>query len=333
MSDLNNLYNNLTNFYNVNDDNFKEFMAKFYEDVLTNHRDVKYIKEHLPEEIKKEVKNVINNMSLISKTGDTITIVLNKAKYIFKKVTDTTINVDTWRLYQGDLIKDGLVVGNMWTNSDAEGAIKLKNEEDFISGYHGDEIMNDITIIIDGKVIDLSNDFSEKNFFKFEVYVKSTVYHCNTSSQASTVAFNRVKYICIGEDKVIVKNKYIAQNDVVVKRATLAVFQCYKKYKSKPILNKISNNSDYELFEIPEGDGTISSPSNKMTNAKIYTINGVIDFNIVKGQDNSNYNGYINNFVDQNRIKVYFDIIKETSAGVEVKSGESIQCEFEFSIR
>ena len=83
MTDLNNLYNNLTNFYNVNDDNFKEFMAKFYEDVLTNHRDIKYIKEHLPEEIKKEVKNVINNMSLISKTGDTITIVLNKAKYIF----------------------------------------------------------------------------------------------------------------------------------------------------------------------------------------------------------------------------------------------------------
>lgn len=333
MSDLNNLYNNLTNFYNVNDENFKEFMAKFYEDVLTNHRDIKYIKEHLPEEIKKEVKNVINNMSLISKTGDTITIVLNKAKYIFKKVTDTSINVDTWRLYQGDLIKDGLVVGNMWTNSDAEGAIKLKNEEDFVSGYHGDEIMNDITIIIDGKVIDLSNDFSEKNFFKFEVYVKSTVYHCNTSLQASTVAFNRVKYICIGEDKVIVKNKYIAQNDVVVKRATLAVFQCYKKYKGKPILNKISNNSDYELFEIPQGDGTISTPSNKMTNAKIYTINGVIDFNIVKGQDNSNYNGYINNFADQNRIKVYFDIIKETSAGVQVKSGESIQCEFEFSIR
>lgn len=55
MSDLNNLYNNLTNFYNVNDENFKEFMAKFYEDVLTNHRDIKYIKEHLQEEIKKKV--------------------------------------------------------------------------------------------------------------------------------------------------------------------------------------------------------------------------------------------------------------------------------------
>ena len=34
MSDINNLYNNLTNFYNVNDENFKEFMAEFYK--LTN---------------------------------------------------------------------------------------------------------------------------------------------------------------------------------------------------------------------------------------------------------------------------------------------------------
>ena len=34
MSDIKNLYNNLTNFYNVNDENFKEFMAEFYK--LTN---------------------------------------------------------------------------------------------------------------------------------------------------------------------------------------------------------------------------------------------------------------------------------------------------------
>lgn len=56
MSDLNNLYNNLTNFYNVNDENFKEFMAKFYEDVLMNHRDIEFVKEHMSEEIGKKVE-------------------------------------------------------------------------------------------------------------------------------------------------------------------------------------------------------------------------------------------------------------------------------------
>ena len=53
MSDIKNLYNDLTNFYNVNDENFKEFMAKIYDEMLANHRDVKYVKEHLYEEIVK----------------------------------------------------------------------------------------------------------------------------------------------------------------------------------------------------------------------------------------------------------------------------------------
>lgn len=49
----NNLYSNLVNFYNVNDENFKEFMAEIYKEMLSTHRDVQYVKEHLTEEIEK----------------------------------------------------------------------------------------------------------------------------------------------------------------------------------------------------------------------------------------------------------------------------------------
>ena len=49
----NNLYSNLVNFYNVNDESFKEFMAEIYKEMLTTHRDVQYVKEHLTEEIEK----------------------------------------------------------------------------------------------------------------------------------------------------------------------------------------------------------------------------------------------------------------------------------------
>ena len=55
MSDIKNLYNDLVNFYNVNDENFKEFMAKLYDEMLANHRDIKYVKEHLKEEIVKKL--------------------------------------------------------------------------------------------------------------------------------------------------------------------------------------------------------------------------------------------------------------------------------------
>ena len=52
----NNLYSNLVNFYNINDENFKEFMANLYKEMLTTHRDVQYVKEHLTEEIEKKLE-------------------------------------------------------------------------------------------------------------------------------------------------------------------------------------------------------------------------------------------------------------------------------------
>ena len=52
----NNLYSNLVNFYNVNDESFKEFMAEIYKEMLTTHSDVQYVKEHLAEEIEKKLE-------------------------------------------------------------------------------------------------------------------------------------------------------------------------------------------------------------------------------------------------------------------------------------
>ena len=51
-----NLYTKLVNFYNVNDENFKEFMAEIYKRLLENNRDVKYVKDHLTEEIEKKLE-------------------------------------------------------------------------------------------------------------------------------------------------------------------------------------------------------------------------------------------------------------------------------------
>ena len=52
----NNLYSNLVNFYNVNDENFKEFMAEIYKILLSTNRDVEYVKKHLTEEIEKKLE-------------------------------------------------------------------------------------------------------------------------------------------------------------------------------------------------------------------------------------------------------------------------------------
>ena len=55
----NNLYSNLVNFYNVNDESFKEFLSNLYQEMLSNHRDIKYVKEHLKEEIEKKLEKYL----------------------------------------------------------------------------------------------------------------------------------------------------------------------------------------------------------------------------------------------------------------------------------
>ena len=56
----NNLYSDLVNFYNVDDKSFKEFLSNLYQEMLTNHRDIKYVKEHLKEEIVKPLFSIRN---------------------------------------------------------------------------------------------------------------------------------------------------------------------------------------------------------------------------------------------------------------------------------
>ena len=55
----NNLYSDLVNFYNVDDKSFKEFLSNLYQEMISNHRDVKYVKEHLKEEIEKKLEKYL----------------------------------------------------------------------------------------------------------------------------------------------------------------------------------------------------------------------------------------------------------------------------------
>ena len=94
MSDIKNLYNNLTNFYNVNDENFKEFMAKLYDEMLANHNDVKYVKEHYIEEIEKKLKEYIINDKLNIKIDRNIYSELKKKANLNEVVTKGNVDLN-----------------------------------------------------------------------------------------------------------------------------------------------------------------------------------------------------------------------------------------------
>ena len=94
MSDINNLYNNLTNFYNVNDENFKEFMANMYDEMLANHRDVKYVKEHYIEEIEKKLKEYIIDDKLNIKIDRNIYSELKKKANLNEVITKGNVDLN-----------------------------------------------------------------------------------------------------------------------------------------------------------------------------------------------------------------------------------------------
>ena len=120
MSDINNLYNNLTNFYNVNDENFKEFMAKLYDEMLANHRDVKYVKEHLKEEIIKKLDEYLVdgkfNVNIQQKVEEFINN-NTEIENINKELNDKT-DISITQKLQNQL--DNLVLGAVGDGNNAE---------------------------------------------------------------------------------------------------------------------------------------------------------------------------------------------------------------------
>lgn len=103
MENTNNLYSSLVNFYNVNDSNFKEFMASFYQELLANHRDIDYVKKHLHDEIRKKLREIIANGELTVDVENVVDDFLingleeNKVITDIKKKlkeNDTTLNIN-----------------------------------------------------------------------------------------------------------------------------------------------------------------------------------------------------------------------------------------------
>lgn len=273
--------------------------------------------------------NVATEKPKYNVSNGEINVFLEKVQLIIKRVTNTSINVDTWRLYAGYLLNGGAVVGTLWSNSDVEGAIKITGEDDFLGGYHGDEIMSSVVILADGKPVDLETDVFGKQFNEIMICVESDLYHCNTSSLADQIAFKRTKTIKITKEGYTVSNRYIAQSALSIERGALAMISAMKTNNaSNPMITYIGCNSDIKLYECPDNSGSDPMPhsqANKpMTSASLYLTGAVLTLSMIYGQNNPSYTPYFNNMTSQNRMKIYFDQYN----GQSVASGAVLQDEF-----
>lgn len=136
------------------------------------------------------------------KEGDVVTITMGKAQYKMIRQSNSGRALVTWRLYQSEIIKNGVTYHRMWVDSDAEGAIKEVGAVDFIGGFHGDETYTNATFLIDGKQLDLTSNHI-MSFKSLDIFVESKLYHCDTVVEA----FDRVKHLRFEDTTYTVTNK------------------------------------------------------------------------------------------------------------------------------
>ena len=167
MTDKNNLYSNLTNFYNLNDKNFKEFLSDLYKQIIANHTDIKYIKEHLSDDIKEKIQYYIDN-------GD-----FNINSKVEEKVNETLLRLEPNLVYKKDLKKPRYIHkyfgGNIWLeNSYTTDKIEKIVKRSVEIGYNSflitcyNKFANDtVTQTVNNSIIENTIDICKKYNAKF----------------------------------------------------------------------------------------------------------------------------------------------------------------------
>ena len=177
----NNLYSNLVNFYNVNDENFKEFMAEIYKEMLLTHRDVQYVKEHLTEEIEKQLEKYLDD----GKFNINIEEKVNEFLENNQEIKNISSQLEYIMNEQIPNNADG--VNSIWypplqpRGKDIAPDTPLAQPSDYWKLW--DDLMNEnpsyITKTLLGK--DTSNTYDiYKYVFEPSNYKKTVIIHCNT---------------------------------------------------------------------------------------------------------------------------------------------------------
>lgn len=276
---------------------------------------------------KNEVDEIIDNIDIettksffrkISATRANVYIWHGKNRryvnYTFEHSTDTTRNLNTWRLLQVQILDENLnPVFNFGSSGvEWEGAIKLSGASDFIGGDHGSESFNTINFNIDGQFINpsLNYDRIQINDY-FEITVSSNLYQENTS----TLAFTRGKQLTIDSfGTLTIDNVFIAKGNLTITEGALMMCSV-----NGLISNYGMRDYDYKPVSLVSGFGNLTEVKrgrdcgNKI---EFYNVNNGISISCVTPRLNLddkikfNYGYYVEDFLDQanSRVKGYWKI-------------------------
>ena len=82
------MFNGATNFYNLNNENFHDFLMEMYRKIDLLDKDTNYIRNHLIDELRKELRKIIANGELIVDIESVVDDFLSNGLDENKVVTD-----------------------------------------------------------------------------------------------------------------------------------------------------------------------------------------------------------------------------------------------------
>ena len=247
-----------------------------------------------------------NNESLITYDGTIFTIAGNNHKLYITHQVDNTIRQDTWRVNRGSIINNGAET-DMWNGSDADGVLRMANEDDFVGGYHGDELTQSVTVYIDGETVNLSNPISAKNFRSFLMFVESDVYHCIDNADSAQIAFKRNKIISYQNGELKISNHWTAQKSVSMTIAYVGMLSVQRS-----LISGYTLNNNYKLT-----DKNTATPAVDYGRfgSMILTTGDILDYKVENGSDRAPKGSAISYSGSgvSDRIKFYFATLSKTN--------------------
>ena len=167
------------------------------------------------EETEQKIREISSNCLRAKKEGYDLFVYVpsrtstNKMVYRYSKVVNSSINASVWRMLQVKVIdiigKDVIPYFN--PDMEWEGVVQEDGTSDFIGGYHGDEITNSISFIVDGIEYGENEDFDLVVYDEIRIVNCSNVYTCNSTTQT---AFSRTKVSTWNNNNYVIDNRWVA---------------------------------------------------------------------------------------------------------------------------
>lgn len=241
-------------------------------------------------------------------------------RYHVERTTNSDINLDVWRLssiYLCDGAKAGIKAVST-SGADLEGVVLLKNGADHIGGVHGDEIMTEYKLFIDGKEYTFDGALPT-SANEIRLIVKSTLTHVDTKDEC----MERIKMLTFDKDGVHVRNEWEALEALAIQSIRACMFSVQKEC--------ITHYYDTHVGLFPAAVPSSTAGAELSADGNMVDVYYVGDITAHHwaGDRGGDTNGYSTLLQDYGyRLKSYFNCYDNHSAVV----GEKMTAENHFSI-